>query len=172
MQKDTKILITILLVTLGAIGAIAVFLKQMPGNTNTVNQSINETKPRQISEAESSQVGKATGSGQIDSIKIEGKGVVRGNFLNVSNSLISYKSANQTIASKINESEVVLACTNQDLTDVEELDFTKIVKIEILKATDIASKIPSGEPLVIFSDKDDQGEFVAHTIAISSEKCN
>ena len=103
-------------------------------------------------------------------VKIGTEEVTGGKFLKVANENIYLLIESKETQLPLTKEEVVLACTKQNLSNANTLDFDQIEEVQTFTPSDLGSKIPPNADIVVFSMQL-SGINTAHTIALASEKC-
>lgn len=103
-------------------------------------------------------------------VTIGTKEVSRGRFEKVEEGSIFYEEEGVLTQVPLTADEVVLACTSQNLSSVNELDFDQVSVVNVVTPGEVGGQIPLNAPIVVFA-QDVEGVFRAHTIAMSAAFC-
>ncbi len=103
-------------------------------------------------------------------VTIGTKEVSRGRFEKVEGGSIFYEEEGVLTQVPLTADEVVLACTNQNLSSANVLDFDQVSVVNVVTPGEVGGRIPLNAPIVVFA-QDVEGVFRAHTIAMSAAFC-
>ena len=88
-------------------------------------------------------------------------------FTFVTDGTINYVEGGVEKTAMLSTEDVVIACTRQDIIGLSELDFDQVDSIRVVAPTELNDIITEGTTVVVFANADAQGNFIAHTLAVS-----
>jgi hypothetical protein len=175
MGKDTKILLAISLTALICAVLFIVFIRSTTKKEEN-EQVLIETKLRGFEpdklapKPTSSPEGKSE-TGAVSKVAIGSREVSNGTFRKVENGILFYKIEETVFSVSLNETEVVLACTEQNLDNVDKLDYDQISEVFVYSSLEIADNIQNDTSIVVFAEEMEDGKFKVHTIALNTSDC-
>jgi hypothetical protein len=175
MSKDSKILLIIFLTALVTVVLFVVFIRSATKKERETSITA-EIEQREFVPDELAQ--KPTGSpegksetGSVSKVVVGSKEVSNGLFRKVENGILYYEIDETVYTTTLNETDVVLACTEQNLESVDTLDYDQISEVFVYSSSEISDKIQSDAPIVVFAEEMEDGEFKVHTIALNASNC-
>lgn len=168
MSRDTKILITVIVLALVGAGILSLYLyfssrEQMSSSTEMPTPVVGTSSTPTVS----------AGTPSTDkTVSIGTEKVTRGIYQKIESGNIFYTlSAETEKFKKLKADQMILACTTQgDFETSQSLDYKAIKRLNTLTHEDLAITLKEGVSVVMLSDMIG-GELLVHTVATSEDIC-
>ena len=160
-KKTQKVLIPLIIagiITLFIFAFVFVFFRSQNEQKPSVDESMTPEKVEEITKDHNSIV------------DVGGQDIKAGKFISAQGGNLTFQISGGNEEVPLTEDDVVISCSDQDLTDSSKLDFDQITKVNIFRPDEIGDKLKSGESIVVFT-ADVNGTRRAHTIVVPNSLC-
>lgn len=166
MDKYVKLFIVVAVLVVLSLAGLFIYLRRpkMTQKTADVERQQSQEFPEN---PEQGDLGYEEPDATVD---IGTEGISKATFDRVEAGNIFVREGGEVVQYPLTTDEVVLACTDQEITTATDVNYDQIVRIKISTPDEIGSLIPTSEPVILDSDPVDGVDRV-HTVAIASAKC-